>query len=158
MKKKYLVYALVPAFAVALAVGGAALARGMFGFGMSNLTPEQIASNQNNMFQREANLLGVSVDEVKNAWAAGKTFQQLATEKGITAAQLQQKMIDQRKQDVKNYLSTLVSQGVITQAQADQRSQFIDQMSSSTSKFRRVGPKTFGRHGMGMGMGMGFGF
>lgn len=151
MKRKYVMYAMIPAIALAITAGGVASAHGMFGFGgLSNLTPDQIATNQQNMFQREATLLGISVDDVKTAWAAGKSFQQLATDHGITADQLRQKMLDQRKQDMKTVLATLVTKGVITQAQADQRSAFIDQMTIQTNNGR-----SFGRHGMGMGM-MGF--
>lgn len=149
-------YALLPAFALALTVGGAASAKGMFGWG-STLTPDQIASNQQNAFQREADLLGVSVDEVKTAWASGKSLQQLASEKGITQDQIRQKMLELRKQDMKNVLATLVAKGVITQAQSDQRSQLIDQMSSSSNPGKGLG-RGFGRHGMGYGMGMMGGF
>jgi hypothetical protein len=152
MNGKYVMYALIPAFALALAAGGVASARGMFGgFGQSNLTPDQIAENQQTRFQNEANLLGISVDEVKNAWAAGKNMRDLAAEKGVSQDQLHTKMLELQKQQMKSQLSTLVNKGVITQAQADLRSQFIDQMSSNTStKSGRGFGRGFGRHGMGM--------
>jgi hypothetical protein len=53
MKKKYLAYGIIPAFALALAGAGVASAHG-FGFGMSNLTPQQIAQNQTDRFVRIA--------------------------------------------------------------------------------------------------------
>lgn len=141
---------MIPAIALAITAGGVASAQGMFGFGgMGNQTPDQIATNQQNMFQKQADLLGTTVDDVKTAWAAGKSFQQFATEKGITAEQLRAKMLDQRKAEMKSVLATLVTKGVITQAQADQRSAFIDQQANSTSTGRG-----FGHHGMGGGKGM----
>lgn len=157
-------YALLPAFSLALITGGVASAHGMFGFGgLGNLTPDQIATNQQTMFQKHADLLGVSVDEVKNAWAEGKSMQQLATEKGISTDQLMQKMHDQRKQEMRNVLSTLVQKGVITQAQADKRAELIDQMPTSSfrgkgmmmgGKGMMMGGKGFGHQGMGMDLGL----
>lgn len=145
MKKKYIAYIAVPALALTLLTSGIAYAKGG-GWGMgSNLTPDQIATNQQERFQNEANLLGVSVDEIKNAWAQGKNLQQLATEKGITETQLQQKLSEQRQQQMKSNLQTLVDKGVITQAQADLRLQYMQNNTQNRGKGR----------GMGMHMGLG---
>ena len=152
MKKKYLMFAALPAFTLVLVGAGVASARGMYGFGMNNLTPEQLATVHQEKFAREADLLGISATEVKNAWASGKTMRDLAAEKGISQETLHAKMQDLRKQQMKANLATLVSKGVITQAQADQRAQFID---SNTSTGRGFG-KGGGRHGGGMGMMRGF--
>jgi len=122
---------------------GVASAHGLFGFG-SQATPEQIAQAQTNRFTQEASLLGISVDDVKNAWAKGETLQQLATEHGITTGQLQQKLKDAALQRMKDNLQTLVTQGVITQAQADARLQFMQTQSQNNSS------KGFGHRGMGM--------
>ena len=143
MKKKIFSYAVLPVMAFALLGVSQASAHGWFGMG-SSATPEQTAQRQNDMFQQQANLLGASVDEVKNAWAQGKTMQQLATEKGISAEQLQQKMQDAAKAKMKEHLQTLVSQGVITQAQADQRQTFMEQ--------KMQNGKFGGKHGMMMGV------
>jgi hypothetical protein len=125
--KKMLFYALIPILGLSLFGATYASAHGMFGFGGfgSNLTPDQIATNHQTMFQNEADLLGISVDEVKTAWSQGKSLQQLATDKGITAAQLQQKMKDQQLNNLKTQLQTLVDKGIITQAQSDARLQFM---------------------------------
>lgn len=118
---------MVPALALTFIGVGTASAHGPgmgfkgFGFGASKATAEQIAEVQTNRFQEVATLLGISVQEVKQAWAEGKTIQQLATAHGITAEQLKQKMIDARAQQMKGHLKILVDKGVITQAQADQR-------------------------------------
>jgi hypothetical protein len=98
------------------------------------------------MFTQQANLLGISVDEVKSAWASGKSLNDLAKEKGITQDQLRQKMQDLRQQQMKNYLQTSVDKGVITQAQADSRLSFVQSNQSG-----KLGKGM--RHGFGMGMG-----
>lgn len=152
MKKKYVMYGLLPAFALALGVGGAASARGMFGFGLNNLTPEQMVTQQQTMFQRHADLLGISVEEAKNAWAEGKPIQQLANERGISPDQLRLKMHEKRKQEMKSWLSTLVQKGVITQAQADRRAQLIDQLQPGSMRGNGVSRG----HGQGMGMHLGY--
>lgn len=147
MKRKTKIALLAAAPLLGLGLLGANLASAHgFGFGMSNLTPDQIAQNQQTRFQNEANLLGVSVDEVKAAWASGKTLEQLASEKGISQTQLRAKIQAERVTEMKARLQTLVDKGVITQAQADSRLQF---MQSNIGKFGR---------GMGMHRGFGLGW
>ncbi|MBI4708778.1 MAG: hypothetical protein HY764_01075 [Candidatus Portnoybacteria bacterium] len=148
MKKRYLLYLILPV--MGLAIAGVASAQGWFHFGMfgmgtaNNATPEQMAQQQQTMFQKEADLLGVGIDDVKNAWAQGKTLEELAKEHNITTEQLKQKMTDQRKQQMTDYLKTLVDQGVITQAQADQRMQFMEEHMGQMTKM-------MGKHGKGFG-------
>lgn len=144
--KKLFVYAGLPLATLGLIGASQASAHGMFGFG-SQATPEQKAQVQTQIFQNQANLLGVSVDEVKNAWASGKGLKDLATEKGITEDQLKEKIKAQRESEIKQNLQDLVNQGVITQAQADQRLQF---MQNNQNSFK-------GMRGRGMMM-RGFGF
>ncbi|KKW12478.1 MAG: hypothetical protein UY51_C0004G0012 [Candidatus Jorgensenbacteria bacterium GW2011_GWB1_49_9] len=114
------------------------------GMGNSSLTPAQIAQNQQTMFQNEAALLGVSVDVIKDGWAAGKTLNQIAADKGITQAQLTEKIKDAQLANLKTKLQNLVSQGIITQAQADQRLAYM-QTNSVAGKGR-------GHRGEGRGM------
>lgn len=146
---KLVAYGAVPIIALGLLGAGIASANGMggmFGFGAaSTLTPDQIASRQQTMFQNEATLLGISVDDVKTGWAQGQTLLQIAEAHGLTQAQLQQKLRDARQQQVKTMLQTLVSQNVITQAQADQRLQFL-QSAAANGKGRR------GMMGMHLGL------
>jgi hypothetical protein len=126
-----------------------ASAMGFGGMGMSNLTPDEIATRQTSMFANQAALIGATTDEVKNAWADGKDFKTLASEKGVTEAQLQAKMKAKREAEMKSHLATLVSKGVITQAQADKR------LATMTTK--QASGKT-GKHGGRGGMMGGFGF
>lgn len=116
-----------------------------FGFGrFSQGTPAEVATRQQEMFTQHASVLGISVDQVKAYWAQGKNVREIATTVGITDEQLQAKMQTLRQTEMKEHLSTLVSQGVITQAQADSR---LSYMASNT------GGK--GAGGMGFGKGKG---
>lgn len=136
MKKKYIAYAALSALGISLAGVGIASAHGMGSLGFGgfmgpSLTPDQIATAQQNQFQKIADLLGISADDVKNAWAKGENLQQIAQDHGVTAAQLQQKMKDVRTAQLKSQLDTLVQKGVITQAQADQRLQFVQNQAAN---------------------------
>ena len=151
MRKKTLLYALIPMVAGAVLLGANfASARGAFGgFGFGGglaATPDEMATRHQAMFQEQANLLGVSVDDVKNAWAQGKNIWDLAKEKGISQEQLQQKMKDARVAQMKTQLQVLVDKGVITQAQADQRLKFMQDMPNKAGKAK--GPR--GHMGFGL--------
>lgn len=147
MKNKLVVYGLIPvALGVGLIGANVASAHGLgFGFGKA-LSADEIATRQTEMFQSEADILGVSVDDVKGAWAKGETMQQLMQEKGISETTVQQKMKDLRTSQMKTELQALVDKGVITQAQMDSRLQYMQTAQDSP-----------GRGGMGPGM-RGFGF
>ncbi len=124
MKTKYLTYAgVLPILALGLISAGVASAHGGW---FNNATPEEITSGFNNMFQREAEILGISVDEAKTAWASGKTIKEIADEKGISQQELQNRMKNIAKTNMKTQLQALVEKGVITQAQADARLKFME--------------------------------
>jgi len=144
MKKKILLYAAVPMLALAAFGASSASAHSFLSF-MNNATPQEIAQKQKAMFNEQATMLGVSVDEIKNAWTQGKTLQELAVEKGISQEQLKQKMNDTRTQQMTTHLQVLVSQGEITQAQADQRLQILKQQMQNAN----------GKKGKGLGRGFG---
>lgn len=126
-----------------------ASAMGVGGMMGSNATPDEIAARQASMFTQQASLIGATADEVKNAWAEGKSFTALAKEKGISETDLKTKVQSQRLSDMKSHLSTLVSKGVITQAQADKR---LVTMQAQSTKNGKGGMR--GMHG-GMGGMMG---
>ena len=122
MKNKLFIYGILPIIGVGFLGTGIASAHEFFG---TKMTPDEVASRQQTMFQSEAAMLGVSVDDVKSGWAQGKSMFQIAQDHGITKEQLQQKMKDARTQELKTRLQALVTKGSITQAQADARLQFI---------------------------------
>ena len=147
-KTKILMYAALPIIGLGILGYGTASAAGWgMGVGMGKLDPEQFASAQLSKFQAEASLLGVSVDEVKNAWAEGKTLIEIAKEKGVTQEQLQVKMKELRLSQMKESLQALVGKGIITQAQADQRLKFME---SNVGKGKKAGRGMMGKH-MGFG-------
>ncbi len=147
--KRALIYSFFPLLSAGIFTAGVASAHGL-GSGL-NGTPTEITAR----FQREAALLGVPVDEVKTAWAAGKNLFDVATAHGITKEQLAQKLKDERTAEVKAQLQVLVTQGVITQAQADQRLAFI-QAKQAKAKTKPVTDGE-GKKGRGFGRGGRFG-
>ncbi len=72
-------------------------------------------------FTRDAQTLGVSVEEIKNAWAEGKNLMTLAQEKGIDTETLRTRIKATREADMKIRLDEKVAQGKITRAQADEK-------------------------------------
>lgn len=147
MKNKLLLYAIFPMIGLGLLGYGAASAHGLFGGfgGAVKMTPEQIVTRQQAMFQDEANMLGINIDKVKEGWAEGKNLLQIATENGITKEVLQQKMKDVQIAQLKSQLDILVANGTITQAQADRRINFISHQVAN-GNFH----KGFGRGMMGI--------
>jgi len=148
MSKKYFVYTILPALALVLAGTGVASAHGWFG-GFGNATPEEIAQRQETMFQNKAELFGIGVDEMKNYWAEDKNFKEIAEAEGITEENLQNRMMEARQEQMRSHLQVLVNNGVISQEQADQRLQFMEErMANGDGKMGR------GFHrGFGMGCG-----
>ncbi len=152
MNKKRLLKYGVPALAIAFLVsGGIASAHGMggmnggFGGNSFNSTPEQIATMHNQMFQDQANLIGATVSEVKTAWANGTSFKDLAKSKGVTEEMLQAKMKARHESQMKTQMQVLVTQGVITQAEADARIVVMQKMADKvkTGKGKNNGHKSF---------------
>jgi hypothetical protein len=94
-------------------------------------SPAEIAARQQAAFQNEADILGIGVDAVKNFWAQGLTLQQMARQQGISDTDLQTKLRDARVKRTQADLQALVSQGVITQAQADSRQQAMQNKMNS---------------------------
>lgn len=132
MKYKTMVYAALPAvLGLSLLASGSASAmtHGLGGGSHAMVwaqNPDQAAADFSARFESAAKMLGISVADVKAAWAEGKTMQQLAKEKGVTAEQLRTRALEQHRAQVKTQLQTLVSKGIITQAQADARLKVVE--------------------------------
>jgi len=144
MKKKYLI---IPAFAVLALFGtGTAFAYGGPGKIMPNVDPATFATHWGEQMQQQADLLGITLDELKADWAAGKTFQEIVKEKGISQADLQAKMKAARLAQQTKMLQVLVDQGKITSAQAEARLKVVQSLSDNSDK------KMNGKHQRGFGM------
>jgi hypothetical protein len=139
MKNKIFAYSFLPVMALGFGFLGTNIAsgHGLFG-GFSNLSPDQTATQQQTMFQNEAQILGISVDELKDEWAQGKTFNQIVKDKNINQDQLQARMKDFQLQQAKSQIQVLVDKGIITQAQADSRLQFMqNQMQNNKGRMNK---------------------
>lgn len=155
--KKVLSYVGLGAFALAFYFGFTSPASAFLGnSGMgqfSKFTVEEKANMHQTMFEEQAKLLGISVSEVKEAWSKGTSFMELAKSKGITEETLKAKMKATAQEKMKAELSTLVSKGVITQAQADARMTFMQaRLEKMGDKAGKGKGKKIG-HMMGMGIG-----
>lgn len=123
------------------------------GNGFAKFSIEERATMQATMFEEQAKLLGITVDEVKEAWSKGQSFMELAKAKGISEETLKAKMKVQAEARMQTELSNLVSKGVITQVQADARLTFMkDKITKMGDKAGKGKGKKIG-HMMGMGFG-----
>lgn len=143
---------------LAAAASAAVIATSLLGAGIasahgwsSKIDPQETADRQSAMFQDQADLLGLSVAEVKEAWAQGKDLRALAEEKGISQEDLRTRMDAKRKEQQKAELQALVDKGVITQAQADARQAVQEKRASEGGPGRGMGMKGGSRFEAGMG-------
>lgn len=152
-KKKLALFALAPLLGLGLLGAGTASAYGWSFLNSAN--PEEIASRQQAMFENQAKILGISADQYKTYWAEGKNLREIASELGISDEQLQTNMKNAGRQQMKTHMQALVDKGVITQAQADNRLEFMETRINSHMGGRMGGMMGgfggFGHHG-------GFGF
>lgn len=118
--RKILFYSLSVIILFGFLGANTALARGWFS-GKNNWSPDEIVTRYQTMFENEAKILGISVDEYKAKWAEGKNFWEIAKELGLTKEQIQAKIKEMRMAEIKTQLQILVEKGIITQNQADQR-------------------------------------
>jgi len=144
MKKKVLTATILSVAALALVGGGTAYAHGWFGF-MSGTTPEEFVQKQQNIFQQQADILGINIDAVKNGWTRGQSLQEIAEANGISESDLQAKFEEAATLKISERLQALVDQGVITQSQANQRLQFEERSIDSGNGMG------FGKYMMGYG-------
>jgi hypothetical protein len=143
----------------AAAASAAVIASSLLGAGIASahgwgakLDPQEIADRQTAMFQEQADLLGLDVAAVKDAWSQGKDLHAIATEKGISREDLRARMDAKRKEQQKARVQALVEKGVITQAQADARLAIEEKRVSETGLGRGKEMKGGMRSGMGMGL------
>jgi len=128
--RKLLVYSLLVIGLFGLLGVGVASAQGWFGR-FSDASPEEIAQKREMMFQQKAELLGISVDEVKSAWAEGKNFKAIVEEQGISQEQLQEQMREIKREHLQERFQAMVDSGAINQEQANQRLQFMEERMAS---------------------------
>lgn len=124
--KKFIIATLVVAFVAIFGVVSLVNAQGTTppapegGWGRMGRGPMMGATGQYGPMHEDmqaalAEKLGLTVDELNAAHAEGKTFWDLAQEKGLTVEEAQQAMLDARSAA----LDAMVKDGTITQEQAD---------------------------------------
>jgi polyhydroxyalkanoate synthesis regulator phasin len=93
--------------------------RGGMGGGLMGGTPAEQSQNFQRHIDTMVAIFGITQDQAKAYWAEDKDIKDIATEKGISEADLKTKMNAYRETQMKAGLQNLVSSGAITQAQAD---------------------------------------
>lgn len=145
MKKKYLILSIIT---LALLGAGGALACGWGWFGgFGNIDPEKIAEREQTMFQNQSQILRINIEEVKEAWAEGKTMKEIMEERDISEEDVQARIKEMRLQEMRNYIQVLVDKGVITQSQADRRLETMENQFENG----RIGKMGRGFRGGGFG-------
>jgi len=124
-KKKILTYSSLLVFTLLFGLG---VSQADAFWGGNKISLEERTSMQETMFKEQASFLGLTLDEVKNAWASGQSMLDLAKSKGVTEEALRAKMQTARQEMMKQELKALVDKGVITQAQADARLKHMETM------------------------------
>lgn len=150
MKHTIATYAILPILGLGLLGPGIAAAAGSGWF--NNADPSTIADHFKSMFEHKAAILGISVDDVKQAWADGKTMKELMDEEGISEEEVQARLKQERLARVTAEIQALVDNGIITQAQGDARLANVQSHLEDTSA--SFGGHRGFRHGFG---GFGFG-
>ncbi len=154
-QKKYLLYGMIPALLIGAGGLTAASAHGTFGW-RGQADPAEAAADQTQRFEEEAALLGISVEQVKEYWAKGMTPRDIIDELGLNETDIQNRMRDIRQEHMKEQLQALVDQGVITQAQADARLEFMASHEPKSGQGNGLFGQFEGHRGMRGGMGFHF--
>jgi hypothetical protein len=118
--KKFLICALLAIGILGLVGAGTVSARGWFG-GCADLDPETMIEKQNQMFEKKAEFFGISVDQIKEYWIQGKNMNEILEELGINKEEFWEQMKQSKQERMQEHLQIMVENGAITQEQADQR-------------------------------------
>lgn len=144
---------MIPVFALAGLIGVGSLTAYAAGNDWSLGLGKFDSSHWEQRLSSEASLLGITLDEMKSFWSQGKSVKEIAAEKGISETDLAAKMKAQRLETMKSELATLVSEGKLTQAQADTRLKVAE--SKNLDEIGGPGGKGCGCGGNGRGPGKG---
>lgn len=94
-----------------------------FGFGMFGFRHNKEHHFRGPKLDNAANVLGMTVDQLKTELQSGKKMKQIITEHGMTMDQFRQKMLELRKEAI----SKAVADGKLTQDQANKIIQRMEQ-------------------------------
>ncbi|MFH1597779.1 MAG: hypothetical protein ABIB97_01725 [Patescibacteria group bacterium] len=106
-----------------LALTGIGITQAMgYGF-MGEMDPAEVVEKQEMMFQHQAETFGITEDQAKDYWVQGMHPKEIAEELGLSEEELQAKMQEMHQQRHQEKMQILVDNGVITQEQADQKTE-----------------------------------
>lgn len=137
--KKIFTYGIVPALAVVFLGAGTVSAaqnmisenftethRGGRGLGMGVIkTPQEFVERQTQLFVHQSEITGIPVEEIAGAWAEGKKLETLLKKRELIILWCKKKCAHMERPQMKERLQALVDAGVITQAQAETRLEFM---------------------------------
>jgi len=125
MNKKILLSVLILGFLITVGVSSA-LAQGWFN-GKKDIDPERIMVKKEEMFKAKADLLGISIEQLKEYWSEGKNIGEIAVEMDISEEELRSKIQESHKAKMTEHLNLLVERGRITQEQADTKFTYMQE-------------------------------
>lgn len=139
MKKKLLILSLALGI-IGLAGANLVSAQGWFGE-RGNADSQERTERQEIRIEQKAEMLDISVDELKTKLATGQTSCAIAEEAGIDKETLREKMREARQERLQNRLQFLVEDGRITQEQADERLETMGERLANDDFGHRVGKR-----------------
>lgn len=125
MNKKILLSVLILGFLVTVGASSV-LAKGWFN-GKKDIDPERIMVKKEEMFKAKADLLGISIEQLKEYWSEGKNIGEIAAEMDISEEELRSKIQESHKAKMTEHLNLLVERGRITQEQADTKFTYMQE-------------------------------
>ena len=138
--KKLIVYSLATLIVVGALGAGVVYA---FGPKKLNMGLKGQGLGYENMFERKAELLNMTVEELKQALESGKTFWEIAEEKGLSWESLYEKTREQ----LQERLSELIAEGKMTQEQADKKLEWLEGRQERCASGCLLGTGGMGRWG-----------
>lgn len=123
--KKIFVYSMLGIGLFGLLGVGVASADGLWGYG--RMSAEDMSQRFEEMTREKSGMLGVSPEQYKQSWAEGKNFREMAEEQGISQEEIRQRMQETRQVRMEQRLQALVEEGVISQEQAQERINYMQE-------------------------------
>jgi len=121
--KKVIVAVAIGALIIGAVASYATSASTQGGRGQGLNSRSEPRSGYTQMLEARAQILGVTTEELQKELDAGKSFGDIAKEKGLTSEELHQKMLAAKK----THLENLVKAGILTQEQLETQVQLMEQ-------------------------------
>jgi len=104
------------------------------------LSEDELRARREQAMERQAEIFGLSVDELKARLEAGQKMHEIAEEQGITREQAMERKKAARHEIMRQRLGNLVEKGRITQEQVDERLQKIQERLQNPPENRSIKP------------------